>query len=253
MGLDVVLAVVVLAMAVRGWLRGFWAQSIRLSGLVTAVYLAGPLADAARPWVAHRLASVDPGVLDRLLWWGSGVVAFFVVTGMATGILNLVQRRRRQDGLPPQHRGDQSAGVLLGVAKGAVISAFMLQGIGDYAREYIAQGGWFGEQVRTSRALPIVEKYQPAKRIWASEPVRRFVGVIREEGIGTLPTAADVLTPKVPQTGGTEPIRTARRPAPLQVPQATAAVVDEEERLEADLRAIAEELDRLAEPPDSSR
>jgi Colicin V production protein len=256
MGLDIVLGVVVLAFAVRGWLRGFWAQSIRLSGLVASVYAAGPLRDAARPFVADHLSSIEPGVLDRLLWWGSALIAFIVMTGLATGILNLANRRRRDDGLPPQHRGDQSAGVFLGLAKGAVLAAFMLQGVSDYSKEYAEQGGWFGRQVQTSRVLPYAEQYQPARAIWKSEPVQHFVAVVREEGIGTLPTPAQLAAPTMPDSSTIAPtIRTARRPSPLQVPAAPAPaeVQDPEQALESGLREIQKELDRIARSPDSSR
>lgn len=257
MGLDIVLGLLVLVAAVRGWLRGFWAQSIRLSGLVAAVYAAGPLGDAARPWVTEHLVSIEPSVRDRLLWWGSAAVSFFVLTGLATGVLNLVQRRRRQEGLPVQHRGDQSAGLFLGALKGAIVSAFVLQGIGDYAGDYAKQGGWFGQQVATSRVLPLSEQFQPAQRIWESEPVRHFVAVIREGGIGSVPAPSDLIAPNpTPAAEPDRPIRTARRPAPLALPPAPPEPAppppSPEDDLEAQLRQVAEELERLAQPIDPS-
>src|SRR3954447_21456464 len=43
MGLDLALAVIVLLSAVRGWLKGFVLQAIRLSGIVACVYAADPV------------------------------------------------------------------------------------------------------------------------------------------------------------------------------------------------------------------
>ncbi|HEY2158980.1 MAG TPA: CvpA family protein, partial [Isosphaeraceae bacterium] len=60
MGLDILLGLVILAAAVRGWFRGFVLQAIRLGGLVGAVYSAAPIRDAARPYVNEYLPSIRP-------------------------------------------------------------------------------------------------------------------------------------------------------------------------------------------------
>ena len=69
MGLDVALGVVILIAAIRGWLQGFVYQAIRIGGLVACVYLADPVRDQAKPHVLRYLPTIQPEVMDRILWW----------------------------------------------------------------------------------------------------------------------------------------------------------------------------------------
>src|SRR4051794_4161085 len=80
MGLDLALGGLVLLTAIRGWLKGFLVQAIRLTGLVSSVYLAAPVRDQVKPYLAGYLPTMRPEVLDRLMWWGSLVVSYFVLT-----------------------------------------------------------------------------------------------------------------------------------------------------------------------------
>jgi hypothetical protein len=268
MGMDLILGAIVLVAALRGWFRGFFSQAIRLGGLVGGVYLAGPLRDLARPIAAERLTSMAPDLLDRLLWWVAAVVAFVVLSGTATGLLNASRRRLARDrsasGIPaPSHRGDQSAGALFGAAKGAIAVAFLAGLLLRYAPEYAKAGGWVGEQVEASYALSLSERYQPAKRIWESDPVRSFVTHVRTMGLdapegagddaeepgGIIPDprrlfAADAEADADP---GRSPSRRnpARRPAPLAVePRSKETPADLQSALE-EVRRDLERLDRL--------
>ena len=93
MGMDLILGAVILIAALRGWFKGFFAQAIRLGGVVGGVYLAGPIRDLARPIAAERLTSMAPDLLDRILWWVAAFGAFVVLSGTATGLLMAYRRR----------------------------------------------------------------------------------------------------------------------------------------------------------------
>src|SRR5919112_653521 len=131
MGLDVALGMVVLLAAVRGWFRGFILQAIRLGGLVACVYLAAPVRDLVRPFAREHLASISPELLDKLLWWAAAAASYVVTTGVATWLVQAY--RRHPYGEPDPHRGDQSAGALLGASKGLLVVAFLAAGIDGYA------------------------------------------------------------------------------------------------------------------------
>jgi uncharacterized membrane protein required for colicin V production len=234
MGLDIFLGIIVLVAALRGWFRGFWSQGIRVVGLVASVYLAGPVRDAALPFVTDHVGSIDPDLLRRLLWWLAAALSFIVLTGLASGFLATIRRRRSAEGYPA-HRGDQSTGFLFGAAKGALAAAFLAAGLEKYSADYIENGGWLGEQVRTSKGLALTRQYRPVDRIWASEPVRRFVSVVRSQGLD--PGESDPPLPGPAAEPDTVPLRTARRPGPLQV-----SPPSEEEELERALDQILHDL-----------
>jgi uncharacterized membrane protein required for colicin V production len=181
MGLDITLGVLVLVAAVRGWFRGFLGQAIRLASLVACVYLADPIRDVALPYAHEQLPSIRPEVLSKLLWWVGAAGSFVVLAGVATGILKL--SRRKPYGEADPHRGDQSAGFLLGGAKGLVVAAFLVAGIDRYAAQYLKDLDWVQDQLAASQAMALGRQYRPADRIWDSPPVRQYVAHIRKHGI----------------------------------------------------------------------
>lgn len=262
MGMDIILGAMVMIAALRGWFRGFFAQAIRIGGLVGGIYLAAPLRDLARPIVAARLTSMTPDLLDRLLWWVALVVAFVVLTGVATAILMASRRRITRDRIAsgvagPSHRGDQSAGALLGAAKGAIVVAFLLSAIQPYMPEYVASGGWVGEQVETSYVLALSARYEPARRLWEAEPVQALVTHVRQMGLGgtdsdSNPDSKDssddsrgifAIEASQPETQARAP---ARRPAPL-------AVESKPSEPPKDLQSALEEVRRDLEKLDALR
>lgn len=275
MGMDLILGSLVLVAAVRGWFRGFFAQAIRIGGLVGGVYLAGPIRDLARPIAAERLTSMAPDLLDRLLWWIAAVGSYVVLSGVATGILSASRRRLARDReaagglLGSAHRGDHSAGALFGAAKGLIVAAFLAGMLQQYAPDYLKAGGWAGEQVQTSYALTLTERHEPARRIWESEPVRAFVSHIREMGLGVTDDGDD--SPAEESESGFDPRRilaadpetkpdvrssqaraSARRPAPLAVePTAPPSAskprrkADEPVDLQSALEDVRRDLERL--------
>src|SRR5260370_34525537 len=87
MGLDLILAVLVLIEAIRGWLKGFVLQAVRLGALFACVYEATPVRDAVKPHVAEYLKGIRPDLLDRLLWWAACVVSYLVTVGLATRLV----------------------------------------------------------------------------------------------------------------------------------------------------------------------
>ena len=92
MGLDLALGAVVLLAAIRGWLRGFVSQAVRLSSFVGCFYLADPVRDQLRPYVLPRLPKVDPALMDRILWWTSAVASYVVVVGLASLAIKMMRR-----------------------------------------------------------------------------------------------------------------------------------------------------------------
>ena len=133
MGLDIGLGILVLVSAIRGWYKGFFRQVITLAALVGCVYLADPLRDLARPYAKSNFPSIAPDVLDRLLWWSSGVAWYLVMSGVALSILKSV--RRRPYGDPEPNRGDQGAGFALGALKGLIVASFLCAGVTKLRRD----------------------------------------------------------------------------------------------------------------------
>jgi hypothetical protein len=181
MGLDLTLGGLVLIMGIRGWLKGFVLQAIRLGGLVACVYLADPVRDLAKPRVIGHLASIHPQLVDRLLWWCSAVVSYVVLVGLASLIVKL--SRRKPLGEPEPYRNDQFGGFLLGLGKGVVLAALAAAAIEKYGLDRVRAIPWADEQARTSLALRWTEKYQPVPKVWATSPVQHFVGRIQRMGI----------------------------------------------------------------------
>ena len=189
MGLDVALGVLILVAAIRGWIQGFVYQAVRLAGLVACVYLADPVRDHAKPYILPYLPTIQPELVDRLLWWVSAVVSYVVLVGLTTLVIKMT-RRPEIPGLPQTGRHDQFAGFLVGAAKGALIAAFLTAGIQKYGLKQIATIAWADEQVKSSWALRWNEAYQPAAKVWSSVPVQHFVNHIQLMGLQP-PTEAD--------------------------------------------------------------
>jgi uncharacterized membrane protein required for colicin V production len=204
MGLDLVLCVVILAAAVRGWFRGFVLQAIRLGGLVGSVYAASPLRDEVRPYINSYLPTIRPDLLDRLLWWLAAIVCYAVTVGLAS--LGLKMARRRPFGEIEPNRTDQFGGFLLGGVKGAVVVAFVAAGLQRHALDRVKGIDWAEHQAKDSYALQWEADYHPADRVWASAPVRHIVGEIRRKGL--------LLDPDDPATGLEKPVQAAATNAP---------------------------------------
>lgn len=183
MGLDVALGAVILFSAIRGWLRGFVSQAVRIAGFVGCFYLADFARDQARPHVLERLPKIEPELLDRLLWWVCAVVCYVATVGFVTLAIKL-SRRPDASGSPGVRRDNQFAGFMLGAAKGALVAIFLAAGVHKYAQEIPPRAEWAGRYLEGSLALQWTERHQPAPKIWESPPVRRFVEHIRRNGLG---------------------------------------------------------------------
>ncbi len=247
MGLDIALGVLILIAAIRGWIQGFVYQAVRIAGLVACVYLADPVRDNAKPYVLPYLPTIQPELVDRLLWWVSAAVSYVVLVGLTTLVIKMT-RRPEIPGLPQTGRHDQSAGFLFGAAKGALIAAFLTAGIQKYALKQIATIAWADEQVKSSWALRWNAEYQPAAKVWSSVPVQHFVNHIQLMG---LQHPAEVALDR--KMGEHPPIQTARRtgdrevagPAPPSGSQPGAGASEVEKAVE-DIRAT---LDAVAKSP----
>jgi uncharacterized membrane protein required for colicin V production len=203
MGLDLALGGLVLFTAIRGWLKGFLVQAIRLAGLVTAVYAAAPLREQIKPYVAGQFPTMKPDLMDRILWWGSGVGAYFVLVGVASLIVSV--SRRQNFGMAEPNRGDQFAGFGLGVLKGLVVASFLVAALHKYAEPQLVKLAWAEEQKKESYAWKWHEDYQPAAKIWAAPPVQNFVQHIQKMGLPGAPEKGK------PEATAEKPVQTASR------------------------------------------
>jgi uncharacterized membrane protein required for colicin V production len=182
MGLDLALGVIILIAAFRGWLQGFVSQALRIAGLIACVYLAEPVRNYAKPYVFPYLPTIQPELVDRLLWWVSAVTTYVVLVGFSTLIIKMT-RRPEIPGIRESGRNDQFAGFLLGAAKGLLAVAFLTAGVQKYASNHLSVMPWAEEQVKSSWAFKCNEQYQPVARIWSSSPVRHYVNHIQRMGL----------------------------------------------------------------------
>src|SRR5262245_50581505 len=164
MGLDLALGGLVLFTAIRGWLKGFVVQAIRLAGRVAPVYAAAPVRDQVKPYIVDQLPTMRPELFDRMLWWVSAVVGYFAIVGVAS--LLVAVSRRQTFGLAEPNRGDQFAGFGLGFLKGLVFASFVVAGLQKYGGEQIAKIDWAEVQKKESFAWMWHEQYRPAAKIW---------------------------------------------------------------------------------------
>jgi uncharacterized membrane protein required for colicin V production len=261
MGLDLTLGVVILIAAFRGWFQGFVSQIVRLGGVIACVYLAEPVRDYAKPHVLPYLPSIQPELVDRLLWWVAAAVTYVVSVGVVSLVIKMT-RRPEIPGISQSGRNDQFAGFLLGAVKGALIAAFATAGIQKYALDQIKTVSWAEEQVKTSWALQWTELYQPVPRIWSSPPVRNFVNYIERMGLrkpGDPSQVPAVLEDEDEATAGrtrsrtgdpnvaTDGRRTADQPASSDSSRSSAP--SRVERLDPDDQAIADLKSELRKQP----
>ena len=209
MGLDLGLGVIILIAAFRGWFQGFMSQIVRLGALVASVYAAVRVRDYAKPYVVPYLTTIQPDLVDRLLWWVSAVLTYIAVVGVAMLIIKMT-KRPEIPGISQTGRNDQFAGFFLGASKGLLIAAFVAAGIQNYGLEQAKNVAWAEEQAKTSWALRWNETYQPARRIWSSRPVRHIVEHVQRMGILRPGEPSD--DPTAGDTDDASLLRTASRP-----------------------------------------
>jgi len=182
MGLDLALGVIILIAALRGWLKGFVSQAVRIAGFIACFYLADPVREQARPYILGKMPAIDPGLIDRILWWVAAVVSYIVLVGLTTLAIQLT-RTPPAPGVPRSRRDDQFAGFLLGTAKGLLVAAFLASAVEKHGVELARNVSWAERQTTGSYALKWSGHYQPAPRIWASPLVRNFVEHIQRNGL----------------------------------------------------------------------
>jgi len=209
MGLDLALGGIVLLAAFRGWFQGFVSQVVRIASLIACVYLGDQVRDHARPYVVPYLSTIQPDLVDRLLWWVSAATTYIVMVGVAMLVVKMT-RRPEIPGISRSGRNDQFAGFLLGSAKGLLIAAFLAAGILKYGSKPIETVSWAQEQVKASWALRWSETYQPVPRIWSARPVRHFVDHIQRMGLQK--PGEESQSPAGLDLEEDSPVRTASRP-----------------------------------------
>jgi uncharacterized membrane protein required for colicin V production len=246
MGLDLALGGLVLFWAVRGWLRGFIVQATRLAGLVAAAYAAVPTRDLVKPYAAQYLPTIRADLADRLLWWVAAVACYFLIVGVASLIVAV--SRRNTFGLREKNRSDQFAGFGFGAVKGLVVAAFLVGALQKYAEPMMARFDWAASQTKESVAWSWNEKYQPATKIWDSQPVQHFVTHVQKNGLNA-PPKGDA------STGSEKPLQTASRTPTLTVPGINGAppVVLETTDLDPAMVREVEDLKRRLEKLDAEK
>ena len=244
MGLDLAMGGLVLIAAVRGWMKGFLVQAIRLGGLVAAVYAASPVREQAKPYVVEYLPTIQPLLLDRLLWWSAAGVSYFVIVGVAS--LAVAVARRPKYGIEEPNRGDQFAGFGLGVVKGLIVTSFLVAGLTRYANWTFEKISWAERQTKESYAWEWNRKYRPAAKIWAAPPVREFVSHVQKMGL-LVPEGSKSDDSK----GEAPPVQTASRAPTLDLfsGEVPAGSESDANRLLEDVNRHLRELDETSRVP----
>jgi uncharacterized membrane protein required for colicin V production len=229
---DLALGGLVLMAAFRGWLKGFVVQAIRIGGLLAAVFVAVPVRDGIKPYAIAYLPTIRPDLVDRLFWWASAIVSYFVIVGVAS--LIVATSRRQQFGFNELDRNDQFAGFGLGLVKGVLVAAFLVAAIHKYAQGYLEKIPYAVDQTKESMAWYWNERYHPAARVWATTPVQQLVNHIQRMGCNKPSEATEQPS---------NPVQTASRTPNLSVPGGPPLSVDPElrhmvESLQAELRAL---------------
>lgn len=238
MGLDLGLAGLILFSGLRGWLKGFVAQAIRLTALVAAVYAAAPIREQVKPYVDGQLPSIGPELLDLMLLWAAAIAAFVLLVTLGSTIVAV--SRRQTFGISEPNRGDQFAGFGLGLAKGAIVACFVVAGLQKFAEPQLDKVAWAEEQKTGSYAWKWHEQYHPAAQIWKAPPVQNFVQHVQK------------MTPwwargaSKPEASGEKPVQTASRTPNLAIPNGELGGLDttgvDAETVNA-LRSILDQLD----------
>ena len=242
MGLDVTLGVLVLLAGIRGWMRGFTLQAVRLCALVGSVYLADPIRDVAAPYAREQLPTVAPALLDRFLWWIASLAAFLVISGITTMLIKAA--RKRPYGEVEPKRGDQGSGFLLGGIKGLVVVVFLTAAVDRYAAKYLQDVDWAKEQIVASRSIEWTRQYHPAERIWNAPAVQQFVMHIRKHGL----PVADPGEEREREVEKKASLDHSRRGRSLEIPH---PLTDAE--LDAELDALEKDVRTRREPASNSR
>ncbi len=183
MGLDLALGVIVLLAACRGWLKGFVSQAVRIVGFIACFYLADPLRDQARPFLLGKMPAINPGLMDRILWWIAAAVSYVLLVGLTTLIIQLSRNPPPKDSPLNARREDQIGGLLIGLGKGLLVAASLATTAVSYNALLIQNVPWIERQCRGSYTLAWTAVYRPIPRLLATVPVRNFVEHITRNGL----------------------------------------------------------------------
>ncbi|MBI1323935.1 hypothetical protein GC170_12230 [bacterium] len=201
MGLDIVLGLVALVMAISGWRQGFWVQIMRLICLVVGLYAAEPLAIRAEPFVSQHIKLENPAMLQRGLWWVSWALVY-TLGSLIVGFAAKVSKWRKsplQAELEPPGKFDPMFGFLFGIVKAGITAAFILSAVDHYAIPKIEHKDWAKKYVVESKALEYSRKYEPVPKILAAEPVKSMLEIIQERGLGGESTKDLLTNLKIPK------------------------------------------------------
>lgn len=118
---DAVAAVVVLVFALRGGMKGFVWQALRLAGLVAALSLAARVARPVGRWLASAFSFVPPG-REEIVGWAVVLVGMYLLVAFAA---TRAKDLMREEGLAVP---DRALGAALGAlwGFGLVTLAFTL-------------------------------------------------------------------------------------------------------------------------------
>jgi uncharacterized membrane protein required for colicin V production len=244
MGLDLALGAIIFMAAIRGWLQGFVSQAVRIAGLISCVYLAEPVRNSAKPYVLPYLPTIQPELVDRLLWWVSAAVTYVVLVGFVTLVIKMT-RRPEIPGIHESSRNDQFAGFLFGAVKGLVVVAFLTAGLQKYALNQLKVLPWADEQVKTSWAFKCNEQYQPVARIWSSMPVQHYVGQIQRMGLQYPGESSQA--PSIERASDSTTVKTASRSPQLELPGGNLDAPETSSASSSPASSLDDEVDRAVE------
>ena len=153
MGLDVTLGVIILIAGFAAGFKDSSRQAVRITGLIACVYLAEPVRDYAKPYVLPYLPTIQPELVDRLLWWVSAVVTYVVLVGCCDPG-HQDDPRPEIPGIAQYGRNNQFAGIHAGSDQGAAGGGFRRRGYTEICDASTSRRSpWAEEQVKTSWAL----------------------------------------------------------------------------------------------------
>ena len=185
MGLDLVLGLIILIAALRGWFKGFTNQAVRIAGFIACFYLADPVREQARPYVLaklpthrSRIAGPDPLVdlRGRLVHRPGGI--------QHPG--HPVDAHCPGPGVPRSRRDDRFAGSSSARPRDCFSWLSWPRAFRNTAIDLAHNFPWTERQTEGSYALQWTDRYQPVPRIWscpAGPPVRRAHPAQRSEAI----------------------------------------------------------------------
>lgn len=179
MGLDLALLLVVAIFGIRGLMSGFVIPVVKLTALVSAFYLAGPIRDACQDNVHPYFSAIEAATFSKILWWALVFISYIVMAGLASLMVKLADRKLPKDF--PGRGLSKAGGLILGLAKGGLLAALVATGALNYGPKL--QSLFDVESILSeSQATAWVKDNQPIDTVWNWSPVVSFRTHVYDKG-----------------------------------------------------------------------